>query len=102
VSCHRSQEWNRNPRKAGSRQAQAVEIRMAEAPELPHIYVVTCIDDQTCGRAEAEPRGGCKKRIENYGAHKAYQAETAREGSPVFIKKLCAGPMVSEDGKVSE
>ena len=35
-----------------------------------NLYAVYCVDDQTCGRAEAEPRGGSNKRISNYPAHK--------------------------------
>ncbi|CAN0432182.1 unnamed protein product [Phaeothamnion confervicola] len=57
------------------------------------------IDDQSCGRAEAEPRGGSRKRIDNYAAHKAYQADAANPESPNHIEKLCAGPMTEEDGK---
>lgn len=35
-----------------------------------HLYAIHCLDDQSCGRAEGEPRGGSAKRMGNYPAHK--------------------------------
>ncbi|CAM9984893.1 unnamed protein product [Choristocarpus tenellus] len=63
------------------------------------LYVIHCIDDDSCGRAEGTPRGGSVKRISAYPAHKEYQRMTSDKESPHFITKICAGPMVEEDDK---
>lgn len=35
-----------------------------------HLYAIHCLDDQSCGRAEGDPRGGSTKRMACYPAHK--------------------------------
>ncbi|CAM9824280.1 unnamed protein product, partial [Hapterophycus canaliculatus] len=55
-------------------------------------YAIHCLDDQTCGRAGGQPRGGSVKRMSNYPAHKVWW-------NPLFIDKVAAGPMVEEDDK---
>ena len=68
-----------------------------------YLYVIHCLDDQSCGMTQGafgDTRfGGSIKRIGAYAEHKAWQGETSNPESPNFIKKICAGPMESEDGK---
>jgi len=45
--------------------------------------------------------GGSVKRMDNYTEHKEYQMETANPESPSFIKKISAGPILSDDGSFS-
>ncbi|CAM9268163.1 unnamed protein product [Ectocarpus fasciculatus] len=61
-----------------------------------HLYAIQCLDDQSCGKADGEPRGGSTKRMGNYPAHKEYQAATANPEDPRFINKVSAGPLVNE------
>ena len=49
---------------------------------------------------EGEPRGGCEKRLALYKEHRAYQAEASDPNNPKYIKKITAGPMVSDDDKM--
>jgi hypothetical protein len=64
---------------------------------------VHCPDDLSVGMTEGafgDVRfGGSVKRIGNYAAHKARQADTSDPSSPNYNKKISAGPMESEDGK---
>lgn len=65
-----------------------------------HLYVIHCIDDQSCGMVDKGVRfGGSVKRLSVYAEHKAWQGETSNPESPNYIKKIAAGPMESEDGK---
>lgn len=65
-----------------------------------YIYVVHCLDDQSCGMVDKGARfGGSELRMSVYDQHKAYMAETSNPESPNYIKKLGAGPMESECGK---
>lgn len=48
-----------------------------------HLYAIHCLDDQSCGRAEGEPRGGSAKRMANYPAHKARNRRRARHTAAV-------------------
>lgn len=64
------------------------------------LYVIHCLDDQSCGMEERGARfGGSVKRLGVYAEHKAWQGETSKPESPHYIKKVAAGPMESEDGK---
>ena len=64
------------------------------------LYIVHCIDDQSCGMQEMGTRfGGSIKRLSVYAEHKAYQGETANPSSPTYIQKIAAGPMESDCGK---
>lgn len=64
------------------------------------LYVIHCLDDQSCGMEERGARfGGSVKRLGAFADHKAWQGETSDPSSAHFIKKVAAGPMESEDGK---
>jgi len=64
------------------------------------LYVIHCLDDQTCGMIDKGARfGGSVKRLEVYAEHKLWQGETSSPTSPHYIKKISAGPMESDDGK---
>ena len=68
--------------------------------ERPLLYVIHCLDDQSCGMEERGARfGGSVKRLSVYMEHKAWQGETSKPESPHFIKKIAAGPLESECGK---
>jgi len=65
-----------------------------------YLYVIHCLDDLSCGMVENGTRfGGCEKRMSIYKEHKVYQGSCNDPSSPTYIKKICAGPMESEDGK---
>ena len=71
------------------------------------LYVIHCIDDQSCGMIDNDALKGCSntrfggsvKRMSVYTEHKTWQGETSNPNSPHYIKKIAAGPMESEDGK---
>jgi len=64
-------------------------------------YVILCTDggQNTVKRLPGQPRGGCEKRLQVYREHKAYQAaiDTADPNSPIYVKKISAGPRVNDD-----
>ena len=54
-----------------------------------HLYAIYCIDDDSCGRAEGQPRGGSTKRMGNYPAHKVirvlHEAQTTSLPIPYLL-----------------
>jgi uncharacterized protein YciI len=74
--------------------------RLIMSSSATYLYLIHCLDDQSCGMEERGIRfGGSVKRLSVYAEHKAYQGQTANPESPNYIKKIAAGPMESEDGK---
>jgi hypothetical protein len=65
------------------------------------LYVVHCLDDQSCGMQESAIGrfGGSVKRLSVYAEHKAYQGITSDKNSDKFMHKIAAGPWESDDGK---
>jgi uncharacterized protein YciI len=69
-------------------------------PEPVHLYAIHTSDDLSVGLVDKGTRfGGSTLRMNNYTVHKEYQALTADPNSPNYIRKVCAGPMESDDGK---
>ena len=65
-----------------------------------YTYVIHCFDDLSVGMVDNGTRfGGSSLRIGNYTEHKEWQAITNDPTSAHYIKKICAGPLESEDGK---
>lgn len=73
---------------------------MNKDSEPTYLYVIHCLDDQSCGMEDRGIRfGGSTKRLSVYAEHKAWQGETSNPESPSYIKKISAGPLESDDGK---
>ena len=66
------------------------------------MYAIQALDDVSSGFVQGAWEGkrfnGSAKRIDNYAAHKTYQAEVMNKDSPHYIDKVGAGPLESEDG----
>lgn len=64
------------------------------------VYVLHCVDDQSCGMVENGSRfGGSTLRMNNLLEHRVYQAATNDPNSANYICKIAAGPNESECGR---
>ncbi len=74
---------------------------MSEAtPIRRSLYAIHCLDDISGEMIDKGDRfGGSAKRMSNYADHKAYLATTNDPTLPNYIKKICAGPLESDDLK---
>ncbi len=74
----------------------------ADATEEVLVFVIHCIDDISCGIVEPNEgkrfTGGSVKRLHHMAEHQAWQAATRDSQSEHFVKKIAAGPMLSDDG----
>jgi uncharacterized protein YciI len=66
------------------------------------LYLIRCVDDDSNG-FEGSPfpglLGGTPSRLANYSDHKEWQHLTNDPSSPRYIRKISAGPIISDDGK---
>lgn len=63
--------------------ASVITSTMAQ-DSVAALYVIHCLDDETCGMVEDSPRGGSKKRMDAYPEHKVRMRrcpQAAAEGS---------------------
>lgn len=62
------------------------------------LFVIHALDDLSGEMVEREGRfGGSAKRIALYPEHKAYVRRCNDPTSPCYIKKVCGGPLESDD-----
>ena len=68
---------------------------------MANLYVIHCIDSDTTGfvNGTIDRFGGSAHRMTSYLHHQTYQQMTSLTGSPEYIKKIAAGPLLSEDEK---
>ena len=73
---------------------------MSTTADGKYMYLVHCLDDQSCGMVDKGDRfGGSVKRLAVYAEHRQYQGETSDPTDTKYIHKIAAGPLESEDGK---
>ncbi|CAM9435711.1 unnamed protein product [Heterosigma akashiwo] len=70
-------------------------------PEGKQLWLIVCVDDDSSPLVEGPPLGfpigGSQKRMDVFAQHKEYQGRTATPGNPEYIKKLMAGPQLTDD-----
>mmetsp|Transcript_17227 Transcript_17227/g.22398 ORF Transcript_17227/g.22398 Transcript_17227/m.22398 type:complete len:148 (-) Transcript_17227:191-634(-) len=72
-------------------------------PPGKQLWLIIGVDDDSSplvdGTPYGFPLGGSKKRMEVFAKHKEYQGKTATVGDPDYIKKIMAGPQLTDDSK---
>lgn len=64
------------------------------------LFAIHCLDDLSGEMIERENRfGGSAKRLAHYAEHKSYVAQCNDPSSSSYIKKICGGPLESDDQK---
>ena len=64
------------------------------------LFAIHCLDDISGEMVERGARfGGSAKRIAHYAEHKAYVTSCNDLASPNYIRKVCGGPLESDDMK---
>eukprot|EP00640_Fibrocapsa_japonica_P004477 CAMPEP_0113943640 /NCGR_PEP_ID=MMETSP1339-20121228/26946_1 /TAXON_ID=94617 /ORGANISM="Fibrocapsa japonica" /LENGTH=127 /DNA_ID=CAMNT_0000948577 /DNA_START=119 /DNA_END=502 /DNA_ORIENTATION=+ /assembly_acc=CAM_ASM_000762 len=70
----------------------------AGCPEGKQLWLIHCVDDDSSPLEDGETFGGSGKRMAVYAEHKVYQGATANPENPEYIRKLAAGPLLTDEG----